>query len=180
MKKLTLLLMTLFCTLCYGQQNDTIFLKSGKFIPAYKVIGSYLGTVSYVLRSGGTELEVDTAKVKHIVTNGIVSYNDKQNIETKYSELNSEKSVTNYKIEWIQSNLKEYYTEERISEIFYGLSLVSSGVYALKPTKDNLAFIYASAGLGLIGFVIHLDSYKWINRASIEPTLNGIKVKINM
>lgn len=181
MKKSFLLFLIFFCFLSYGQQNDTIFLKTGNFIKVYRVKGSYLGTVSYVLHNGEAELEVDTAKVERYTrSDKCESNNEKINIETKYSDLNIEKSEIDYKTGWIQYNLKKYYTEERISEIFYGLSLVSSGVYALKPTKENFGFIYASAGLGLIGFVIHLDSYKWINRASVEPTFNGVKVKINL
>ena len=75
--------------------------------------------------------------------------------------------------------MSKFYKEERASQVLYGLSFVTGIVYAAAPLK-NTPYMYIAAGFGLAGFVVHLDSYKWIKRASIETTLNGVTLKVKL
>jgi len=51
----------------------------------------------------------------------------------------------------------------------------------IKSTKyldNNKAAQFIGVGLSLIGTIVILDSYKWIQRASLEPTLYGGMLKV--
>lgn len=114
-------------------------------------------------------------------------------LEGKYYEKNYNKSNIDYKTGWIQYNLKKFYKEERLSQIFYGLSITTSFATSIatlvniesksmniKTSKLIGTAGVLSGGLGLIGFVLHLHSYEWIKKASMETSLNELKVKINL
>jgi len=100
----------------------------------------------------------------------------------------------NYKMAFIQYNLNKYKNESSIGTIFLGLGVVVGFAvpYIIpKPTASATitdvnnytntieAVQLIAAGTALVGTIIILDSYKWIKRASIEPTLYGVKLKIN-
>lgn len=103
---------------------------------------------------------------------------DSSTVEKRYYELNKGKSEIDYKTGWIRYNLSKFYEEQRASQICGGIVLVSSGIYMLSP--KSTAFLYIGGLAGLIGLAINIDSYSWLKRASIEPTLNGISVKIKL
>lgn len=113
------------------------------------------------------------------VSLSIYCQRDSTIMERRYYEQNKGKSEVDYKTGWIRYNLSRFYEEQRASQICGGIAAVSGSIYMLNPQK-NTAFLYIGGLAGLIGFAIHIDSYTWIRRASIEPTLNGISVKIKL
>lgn len=56
-----------------------------------------------------------------------------------------------------------------------GVSFLAGMVAGFGPSimDDNLIPYYAG-GLSLVGIGIYIDSYKWLQRASIEPTREGL------
>ena len=196
MKKALLFSMLFYCTLSFSQLNDTIFLKNGEVIPVYKITKIDSKYITYitglrtsdlildmidVLKYTKSELpEIQTNEQTNISkVNPYLIKNSVYRIEGSYYEQNYNKNDIDYKIGWIQYNLGRYYKQKRTSQIFYGLSFIS-GIAYFTNIENNLVFSYISGGLGLVGFVIDIDSYKWIKRASIEPTLNGVSIKVKL
>jgi len=183
MKRLVLLSMILFCSMSYGQTNDTIFFKSGEVVPVYKITGISEGQLTYYSnkdQSDDEQQSIDTSYVKRysqfLSTPALERAYD---IEGAYFEKNKGKSELDYKTGWIQYNLKHFNSEEGVSRFFYGLGIVSGGVYAYDPVKyKNL--LYVAAGLGSVGLIIHLNSYKWIKRASIQTSFSGVSLKMKL
>jgi hypothetical protein len=227
MKKTALFLTVLiFSTAIYCQQNDTIFFKSGDVLNVYEVIGFDGAVLKYIRNKDSRESVVDTTFVKRYGVKSAelkaeqkimeTELNAKQKIEDSklkakqkiysiekdYYEINKDKSQTEYRAEWVQYNLKGFYKQQRLSHIFYGISLLT-GIPLLingkimdekrKKTQDpaeiedmtekvkrNTNMYYLPGALGLAGFVIYLDSYKWIKRASILPSLNGLTLQLEL
>lgn len=181
MKKIILLSMIFFCSMSYSQTNDTIYFKTGEVVPVYKILGISDGQLTYLPGIDvDQEQSIDTSYVKkHKRFLSTPALEDAYDIEGAYFEKNKGKSVMDYKIGWIQCNLKGFYKEEGASRFFYGLGIISGGVYAYDPVKyKNL--LYVAAGLGSLGLILHLNSYKWIKRASIETTFSGVALKLKL
>ncbi len=185
MKKTTLLAVLFMSSCLLFSQNDTIFLKSGSIIPVYKVIGSNESSpfLSFIPVEGAEIQTVDSMIVnRSVISNNYATTIKPEiiySIEDAYFKLNQNKSDVDYKIGWVQYNLGKFYKQERTSQIFYGLSLASSVAFAANPIKNTI-FMYVAAGLGAAGFIIHLDAYKWVRRASIETTLNKVAINIKL
>jgi len=177
MKKVMLLSMVLFCTHLYSQQNDTIFLKDKTMFTVYKIIGCNDSNLICIKKVGSKESYIDLKYIERFTKSN--KANQSISFEQNYYEKNKFKNELDYKTGWIQYNLNSFYKEERTSQVLYGLSLISGIVYATNPIK-NSTFMYVAGGLGLIGFVVHIDSYKWIKRASIETTMKGVSLKIKL
>ncbi len=183
MKKLILLSMILCCSMSYSQTNDTIYFKNGTVVAVYKVIGisdSQLTYYATVDQSSDEPLAIDTSYVsKYSQFLNTPALERAYDLEGAYFERNKGKSELDYKVGWIQYNLKRFNREEGVSRLFWGLGIISGGVYAYDQVKyKNL--LYVAAGLGGIGFLLHLNSYKWIKRASIQTTFSGVSLKMKL
>ncbi len=53
-------------------------------------------------------------------------------------------------------------------------------IYNAFKSSELTALGYIAGGLGLIAFIVDLDSYKWIKRASLSTSTNQIKLKIKL
>jgi hypothetical protein len=103
----------------------------------------------------------------------------------------------NYKIAYMQYNLCKFHNEMMTGFIFEGIGLIVgfAGPQLISPpsyinatthsndlkTYQNTQFVIAVSGaaLSFIGTIICIDSYEWLKRASLEPTLNGASLKVN-
>jgi hypothetical protein len=93
----------------------------------------------------------------------------------------------NYKIGYIRYNLGQLHKEFTTGIWFSSIGFLTalSAPYFIKTPEDYKDYpayskkvqtaVFVGAGIALIGTIISLDSYKWIKRASIEPTLYGAK-----
>src|ERR1035437_4048161 len=132
MKKLIIPLLLCFYIFSYSQRNDTIFFKTGKILPVYRINKVFDGIIYCVYKAGEDESIIDKDDVERYIKSNKVC-----TIEDIYYENNKGKSEIDYKTGWIQYNLSKYYKEERASQIIYGLSLASSVVYIAKPLKNR-------------------------------------------
>ena len=182
MKKLLLLSLIFFCSLVYGQRKDTLFLKSGQVLTVFKIAYIEGNQIHFILKEGQETQLVDTSLVQKYCMDVDSKINYSKSIESDYYQLNKNRSEQDYKTGWIQYNLQNYYGEERTSQIFYGAGLLAGAVYLCLPDEknNNSPILYVSGTLTLIGYLIHLDSFKWLKRASIEPIRNGVSVKLKL
>lgn len=161
MKKLIVLsMMTLFTFACFSRMNDTIYYKNGDVRPVYKINKVDGGTLWYIDTLGNGESGTDKTLVRGYLTNW-----DKKTMRA------------NYENRIIDKNLLGFYKEQRISQLLYGAGILTSLLYFVKPTQ-NTAFMYLSSGFGLAGLVFHIDSFKWIKRASLRPDSQGLTLKV--
>ena len=186
MKKLFLFaVIVTFSKLLHAQQNDTIFLKSGDVYNVYKVAGIENNFLMFYKLKSSNINKIDTTLVARFRTQSNEleatqsAYENALLIEGEFNKKYKDLNEMDYQRKWIQYNLNGFYREKRLSQICYGLSFVSTIVWVKDPI-NNGAFMYLAGGLGLASFIIDLDSYKWIKRASIEPTLNGLTLKLKL
>ena len=174
MKKNFMLLLFIFPLICYGQLNDTIFLKSGEILPVYKISRVSGKKINFNID------EVNKTSIETTMVDGYSSIllTDKNKPELEYYRANYHLPEIDYKRGWIQHNLNEFYKQKRIGHMCMGAGIISGVVYALNPL-ENTAFAYIAGGLSLASFIIDIDSYKWIKRASLETNVNSVTLKVN-
>ena len=190
------------------QALDTIFLKSGEKMPVYKIVGVYKKQILCYHHNFSKEYSaIDVDKVEYVKRDHTSQHQDLDmliqqdtistttKIKLEYEKLNKNKSEIDYKIGWMQYNLGEFYKQESRSQLFYAASTITGLIGATiltnntlttdtKKYQDNLKMAYycvfASSGLGALGLIIHINSYKWIKRTSISPTINGLSVTLDL
>lgn len=213
MQRVILLVQFMFITLFLFSQtekqiSDTVFLKSGEKIPVYKIIGVQKERLACYKYDYSKEYScVDVAKVAYVKRKKVSEYDDNTvpilrdtvsattKVKLEYNNLNKDKSEIDYKLGWVQYNLGEFYKQQRISQLFYGLSALTGIIgttititnstatdYTKSIDNSKMAnyFLFATTGLGALGLIIHIDSYKWMKRASISPTTNGVSVTLEL
>jgi len=160
--------------------SDTVFLNNGEIRIVYRVLRIENQNLIVQYTKDGNEHQIDCNMITRFTKKNVdTNYNKLYEIEYEYYLNNKNKNETEYKLGWIQYNLGKFHDQERWSQICYGLGLTSSLIYAIDPVKNKF-LAYASPAFSLIGLIIHIDSYKWMKRASIEPQLNKISVKIDL
>lgn len=110
--------------------------------------------------------------------------------ENDYFLMNKNTDTVNYKIGYIRYNLGGFYKEIKTGFIISSIGFITatSAPLLIKPPDDFTKYSeynkqiktvsLVGLGVGLLGSAIIIDSYKWIKRASIEPTTYGMSVKI--
>ncbi len=191
MKK-SILLLSLFIPLfCLGQFNDTIFYKNGKIEPVYNIFGVNNNNLYYTLKPQSISTTSNISLIDSIKTldKEIISkfsnaksegqLSSKTTIENNKDDIYWENGilVTDKTITPLQYNLYKFYKQKRAGHICIGAGIISGVIYGLDP-YNNYLFAILSGGLSLASFIIDIDSYKWIKRASLETNTNGITLKV--
>lgn len=187
MKKSIITLMFFLPLLCFAQSNDTIFFTNGTFEVVYRVDVQYNGRVYYTPIKGAEQLDVRSylvdrigynieRKLKPALNENVQSDSIESN--TQNPKIITELGLLQYEVTPIQYNLHRFYRQQRLSHILMGVSLLSGVAYGVNPL-DDVVLAYVSGGLALISLVIDIDSYKWIKRASLETSTNGVTLRVN-
>lgn len=142
--------------------RDTIYLKSGKIKPDVKIIKVTPENILY-----SPCLGCPSYKIKTIY------------IDTMCFDKNFIHEFPEIKITPVQYNLHKFYRQKRAGHICMGVGVISSLIYVLNPI-ENSVFGYIAGGLGLAAYIIDIDSYKWIKRASLETSTNNVSLKIKL
>ncbi len=154
--------------------NDTIFFKTGEKYPVYKIrrINDKIITfnVDPILMSS-----IDIKLVDGYYSNSLI---DKNKHDLEYYKANQNLPEIDYEIGRVKHNLERFYKQKRASHICMGAGIISGVVFGLNPL-ENTIFGYIAGGLSLASFVIDIDSYKWIKRASLETNANSVTLKVN-
>jgi len=202
MKKIIFLLTcVVFVSLSvFSQKKDSIYLKIGEVIPVEQIIlNKNVDSLSY--HPLGETTIIRKISLKDV--SKIYSRYDDVNYLREYNNYNL-KINEDYKFNYIRSNLNAFYKEKMKGYCFIasGVALscagyiISSSTYNSNPeyyaniksnnrTEDingvdigNVVMIVGGIS-SLIGIIINIDSYSWIKKASISPTVNGISIKAN-
>jgi hypothetical protein len=174
MKKTFFLLLFIIPLICYGQLNDTIYLKSGEKYPVYKINRITDKVITFNVDQN-FKSRIDMSLVDGYSSNLLT---DKTKPDLDYYRAKHNLPEIDYKIGWVQYNLEKFYKQKRISHICMGAGILSGLVYISDPL-ENTAFAYIAGGLSLASFIIDIDSYKWIKRASLETSVNSVTLKVN-
>jgi hypothetical protein len=131
-----------------------------------------------------------------IITLAVNTLNCQVNTKNKLSRLDS----IEYKINYVQYNLGKFHKQFKtgLYTTAAGSAILIIGA-SLKPEKlettegtgfnertkikndyiQNIVIGAAGGVIAIVGIVMVLNSYKWIKRASIEPSIYGATLKIN-
>mgnify|MGYP006910583234 CR=1 FL=1 len=194
MKKIIFLLLFIIPLSCYSQLNDTIFYKNGNIEPVYSIDGIKNNLIYYTPKPQSAPTNVSVVTVERIASK-YNDINDKFQISqssTKQSQSNTGTSnnndniylknnnlISERKITPVQYNLYKFYNQKRAGHICMGAGIISGVVFGLNPI-ENTVFGYIAGGLSLASFIIDIDSYKWIKRASLETNINSITLKVKL
>lgn len=179
MRKLLLfvLLGVCFITITYSQ-SDTIFLKTGEKKLVYEIIKidnrfvhykafEYPG--AFITYSKTNKMQIDSCFSNKLKVDSIP--------DLEFYRKNPYLRQRDYKLSWVQYNMDKFYQQKRLGHWIMAAAIASGTAYVMKPTETP-AFGYIAGGLGLISFVIDIDSYKWLKKASLEAKANSVSVTV--
>jgi hypothetical protein len=189
MKRNILIKLLLFTALAsYSQFNDTIFLNSGKVEPVYKINAIFKNNLYYTHQKGEEQKVHKLTNVQRISSVEKILQDDFFTAITKVGLISNDtivfdsnilKKIHEIQIAPIQYNLDKFYKQKRISHYIMGAGVLSGIIFSTDPI-ENAAFGYIASGLGLISFLIDIDSYKWIKKASLETNGKRVTLKIEL
>lgn len=73
----------------------------------------------------------------------------------------------------IQYCLKRYKQQQYLA--IGGMTISSVAIVATEGSEDLINKI--AGGVGILSFLVYVDSFKWLERASIEPSKDGVTFK---
>ncbi len=165
--------------------KDSIFMKSGEKFAVKSITRIWQGSIWYVTKESDKEYAIDTALISPKLTKRIIKrdapYVPYTTIEDEYYAQNHTKSEMDYKLGWVKYNLRKFYKEQQTSQVLTGVSFMGMFMAAAvgKENPDTgTKLLIASSLTSLVSYIVYLDSYKWIARASLETNLNQVSVKV--
>ncbi len=174
------LLLVLFSCLIWNEAygiSDTLYLKNGEKkvveitkVETNRILYKYLNTSTREILPAQIEKKlVDSCVSSNLLIDSIP--------DLAFYRHNYHLSESEYKLKWVKHNLEKFHKQKRIGHAIMGASLACGIAYVFEPEALS-GLSYIAGGLGLIAFIVELDSYRWIRNASFETKASSVSVTI--
>ena len=118
-----------------------------------------------------------------LLTTCVLSQVDMKNSELMDS-LETELVKTQNELLYVQANLKRFQKQYRTGTIitFVGAAVTIGGLITTlnTGTTDYQYLMVIGGAVGTIGYIMQIDSHKWIGKAGIGTTENGLTIKYDL
>lgn len=184
MRKLMLLIMVTICYHSVAAQTDTIVTKRGKTIIC-EITNHNASEIYYSIEQNRIE-GIPLNKVNYIIEKGKKKYADEifnQNFAGIINTKSSHDSIMiSHELEYMKncfrSSHKEYVAGGTTA--LCGILIAIVGLrFSADPKQNDMGLAVSALGgaVSLTGGIIMFDSHKWIGRAGMGITGNGVGVK---
>lgn len=156
-------------------QSDTLYLKNGEKHGVNEITHIDNKFIYYKKFDSSGIMLIESKANKSLIDSCYTTKLNKNKNELEFYRNNTNLSQSDYKLRWVQFNINKFYKQKRVGHVFLGAAMASGAAYVLNP-EELSAFGYIAGGLGLISFVIDINSYKWLKKASLEAKANSVSV----
>lgn len=177
-------LLLLFAFICINSfsQTDTIVTRKGKAIICTITLVNPL-KIYFKNRMDDMD-DIEIYKIYYIVQNGKKKYADEINSENFSGIINTKSThdsvLVSNELKYMKNCFRKCHNEYVVgaSTVLCGVLISLSGAYMTSSGKGDSTFIISFGGaITMAGGIVMFDSHKWIGRAGIGITGNGISVK---